>query len=239
MDTPVAGLRERDVRNGIPKLLTFKPWTMAPYLPQILARPRWLAGFIAGRRIDDVSERGPSRDWCDALRERRPGAGTIGGDLGRSRLDSSGLAGPIIVKGLLTGEDARRAVDAGADAIVVSNHGGRQLDTVAATLKALPEIVDVVRGRIDVLVDGGIRRGGDIVKALCLGARAVLVGRAYAYGLAAAGEAGVNRAVEILRADLVRTLKLLGCESTAALTRDYIEVPTDWRPVSHPVKATY
>src|SRR6185369_13806581 len=96
-------------------------------------------------------------------------------------------------------EDARRAVDEGADAIVVSNHGGRQLDGVPATLRCLPPIVDAVGGRIDVLLDGGIRRGSDIVKAICLGARGVLIGRAYAYGLGAAGGEGVARAIEILR----------------------------------------
>src|SRR5206468_9387562 len=117
--------------------------------------------------------------------------------------------GPVVVKGVHTGEDARRAIDHGADAIVVSNHGGRQLDGVAPTLRVLPEVVAAVNGQIEVLLDGGIRRGSDIVKALCLGARAVLVGRAYAYGLAAAGGPGVARAIEILRTDLVRTLKLL------------------------------
>jgi hypothetical protein len=94
---------------------------------------------------------------------------------------------------VLTGDDARRAIDEGANAIVVSNHGGRQLDSVAATIRVLPEIVAAVNGRIEVLLDGGIRRGGDVIKALCLGARAVLIGRAYAYGLGAAGEAGVTR----------------------------------------------
>src|ERR1700735_182068 len=120
--------------------------------------------------------------------------------------------GPIIVKGLLTGDDARRATDEGAAAVVVSNHGGRQLDSVSPTLRALPEVVAAVNGRTEVLMDGGIRRGGDIVKAICLGARAVLVGRAYAYGLAAAGQSGVARALEILRADVDRTLVLLGCK---------------------------
>jgi L-lactate dehydrogenase (cytochrome) len=115
--------------------------------------------------------------------------------------------GPIVVKGVHTGEDARRAVDGGAAAIVVSNHGGRQLDGVRATLRALPEVVRAVKGKVEVLMDGGIRRGGDVVKALCLGARAVLIGRAYAYGLGAAGGAGVDRALDILRADVVRTLK--------------------------------
>ncbi len=134
-----------------------------------------------------------------------------------------------MVKGVHTGEDARRAVDAGANAIVVSNHGGRQLDGVAPTLRVLPEVVAAVSDRVEVLLDGGIRRGGDVAKALCLGARAVLAGRAYAYGLGAAGGAGVGRALEILRSDLVRTLKLLGCASVAELDRTCVELPGDWR----------
>jgi L-lactate dehydrogenase (cytochrome) len=136
--------------------------------------------------------------------------------------------GPIVIKGIHTAEDARRAVDMGADALVVSNHGGRQLDGVAPTLRVLPEIVAAVGDRIEVLLDGGIRRGSDVVKALCLGARAVMVGRAYAYGLGAAGGAGVARAIEILRADLIRTLKLLGRPSLGELDRSYVDVPADW-----------
>jgi isopentenyl diphosphate isomerase/L-lactate dehydrogenase-like FMN-dependent dehydrogenase len=133
---------------------------------------------------------------------------------------------------VLTGDDARRALDAGATAVVVSNHGGRQLDSAAATLRALPEVVAAVNGRAEVLFDGGIRRGSDIVKAICLGARAVLVGRAYAYGLAAAGQAGVARALAILRADVERTLKLLGCPSIAALDGSYVEAPAAWHRAS-------
>jgi L-lactate dehydrogenase (cytochrome) len=110
----------------------------------------------------------------------------------------------------------------------VSNHGGRQLDGVPASLRVLPEVVRSVNGQVEVLMDGGIRRGTDIVKALCLGAKAVLCGRAYAYGLAAAGEAGVDRALQILRTDLERTLKLLGCPSVAALDRSYVNVPRNW-----------
>ena len=136
--------------------------------------------------------------------------------------------GPIIVKGILTGDDARRSIDIGAVGVIVSNHGGRQLDSVSATLRALPEVVRAVNGQIEVLMDGGIRRGGDIAKAICLGAHAVLVGRAYAYGLAAAGEAGVSRAIAILRADFERTLKLLGCASVDELDRSYVDVPRDW-----------
>jgi L-lactate dehydrogenase (cytochrome) len=128
----------------------------------------------------------------------------------------------------LTADDARRAVQEGAAAVSVSNHGGRQLDCVPASLRALPEVVQAVHGQTEILMDGGVRRGTDIVKALSLGARAVLCGRAYAYGLAAAGEAGVHRAIEILRTDLGRTLRLLGCPSVAQLDRSYVNVPRNW-----------
>ena len=143
--------------------------------------------------------------------------------------------GPIVIKGLMIGDDARRAVDAGADGVVVSNHGGRQLDCVYPTLRALPEVVAAVNGQCEVLLDGGIRRGSDIAKALCLGAKAVLIGRAYAYGLGAGGGAGVARAIQILRADLIRTLKLLGCPSVAELDESYVTYPADWR--SQPTQA--
>ena len=102
------------------------------------------------------------------------------------------------------------------------------MDGVSATLRALPEIINAVNGQIEVLMDGGVRRGGDIIKAICMGARAVLVGRAYAYGLAAAGAPGVHRAIAILRADLERTMKLLGCASISDLDKTYIELPRDW-----------
>jgi L-lactate dehydrogenase (cytochrome) len=130
---------------------------------------------------------------------------------------------------VLVGDDARRAVDEGADAIVVSNHGGRQLDGVYPTLRALPEVVTAAKGRTEVLFDGGIRRGADVAKALAMGARAALIGRAYAYGLGAGGEAGVTRAIQILRADLIRTLKLLGCASVADLNASHVTVPADWQ----------
>jgi L-lactate dehydrogenase (cytochrome) len=128
------------------------------------------------------------------------------------------------VKGVHTADDGRRAVDEGAQAIVVSNHGGRQLDGVAATIRVLPEVAAAVGDRVEVLMDGGIRRGSDIVKAMCLGARAVLIGRAYTYGLAAAGEEGVTRAINILRDDLLRTMALLGCPSLRELDQSYVNV---------------
>src|SRR5262249_33936858 len=136
--------------------------------------------------------------------------------------------GPIVVKGVLTADDTRRAMDKGAVAVVVSNHGGRQLDGVSSTLRALPEVLAAANGRIAVLFVGGSRPGSDIVKALCLGAKAVLIGRAYAYGLGAAGGPGVAKAIDILRADVIRTMKLLGCASIGTLDRSWIETPAAW-----------
>jgi L-lactate dehydrogenase (cytochrome) len=143
--------------------------------------------------------------------------------------------GPIVVKGVHTADDARQAIDHGATAVVVSNHGGRQLDGVAATIRVLPEVVEAVGGRTEVLLDGGIRRGSDVVKALCLGASAVLIGRAYAYGLGAAGGAGVTRAIDILRTDIIRTLTLLGVSSTAALDKSSVGVGSSGRSPNHHV----
>jgi isopentenyl diphosphate isomerase/L-lactate dehydrogenase-like FMN-dependent dehydrogenase len=137
------------------------------------------------------------------------------------RLESiSGL--PVLVKGVLTAEDARLACEHGAAGIVVSNHGGRQLDGVAATIDALPEVVEAVGGRLEVLVDGGIRRGTDVVKALALGARAVLAGRAALWGLAADGERGATHVLELLRAEILGALQLTGCISPADVTRDRV-----------------
>ena len=225
----MAGLRERDLRNGAKELLTGKLGSMLPFVNQLLTKPRWLAAFLADGGLMKfanvvIPEQGPMlyADVTTALEQ----AMVTWQDLSWIR---DAWSGPIIIKGVHTGEDARRSVDAGADALVVSNHGGRQLDGVAPTLRMLPEVLAAVGDRIEVLLDGGIRRGSDIVKALCLGVRAVLVGRAYAYGLGAAGEVGVARAIEILRADLIRTLKLLGCDSVADLDRSFIDVPADWR----------
>ena len=110
-----------------------------------------------------------------------------------------------------------------------SNHGARQLDSVAPTIRVLPEVVNAVKGQIDVLLDGGIRRGGDVVKALCLGAKGVLIGRAYAYGLAAAGGPGVARAIEIIKTDVLRTMKLLGCQSVKDLNGSFVTIPDSWK----------
>jgi len=229
IDTPVAGLRERDFRNGMKELMGANPFAKIPFLPQILARPGWLLGFLLDGGIPALPNvvipgKGPMPlvDVAVAL-----AAAVVTWDDLKWIRDL--WRGPIVVKGVLTGDDARRAVDEGAAAVSVSNHGGRQLDCVRSSIRALPEVVAAVNGQIEVWMDGGVRRGSDIVKALCLGARAVLCGRAYAYGLAAAGEAGVTRALEILREDVERTLRLLGCASVSALDRSYVDVPASWR----------
>jgi isopentenyl diphosphate isomerase/L-lactate dehydrogenase-like FMN-dependent dehydrogenase len=228
IDTPVAGIRERDYRNGMKELVTGGPLDKIPFLPQILSRPGWvieylLDGGLPGLPNVIIPGKGPMPlvDLNAALAE----SAVTWADFGWIRKI---WTGPIMVKGVLTADDARRSMDEGAAAISVSNHGGRQLDGVQASLRALPEVVKAVNGQIEVLMDGGIRRGTDIAKALCMGARAVLCGRAYAYGLAAGGEAGVDRAIEILRADLERTLRLLGCASVAELDASYVNVPKSW-----------
>ena len=224
IDTPVAGLRERDVRNGSKELISGRALKKLPHLGQLLARPRWVFDFLSDGGMMSfpnvvIPGRGPMPyEDIGAALEQSTGSWE---DL---RWIREVWKGPIIMKGVLRGDDARRAIDEGAAAIVVSNHGGRQLDTVAPTIRALPEVVAAVDGRVDVMLDGGIRRGGDVVKALCLGARAVLVGRAYGYGLGAAGGAGVRRVLTILRDDVVRTLRLLGCHDVARLDRSYVEV---------------
>jgi L-lactate dehydrogenase (cytochrome) len=228
IDTPVSGIRERDFRNGMKELISGGAFEKIPYLPQILSRPGWLMSYLLDGGLPGlpnviVPGKGPMPliDVAAALAE----SAVTWADLKWIR---EAWRGPIVVKGVLTGEDARRSIDEGAAAISVSNHGGRQLDGVQASLRALPEVVEAVKGRIEVWMDGGIRRGTDVAKALCLGADAVLCGRAYAYGLAAAGEAGVERAIEILRTDLERTLRLLGCPSVGALDRSYVNVPKSW-----------
>jgi L-lactate dehydrogenase (cytochrome) len=227
VDTAISGLRERDYRNGVAQLAGANLFRKLPYVWQVLSRPGWLLGYLGDGGLmsfpNVVLPDGPMR------------YAAVAAALEQSVVSWADLKwireiwkGPIVIKGILTAEDGERAVDAGAAGVMVSNHGGRQLDGVLPALRALPEVVAAVRGRIDVLMDGGIRRGSDIVKALVLGARAVLVGRAYAYGLGAAGGVGVTRAIEILTADLNRTLRLLGCASLADLDPSMIELPVDF-----------
>jgi L-lactate dehydrogenase (cytochrome) len=228
IDTGVPGLRERDLRNGIKELLG-RGVSGIPYLGQMIAKPGWIVGAVRD---------GGLMSFPNVLLPSGPMPyADVGKTLEESVVCWDDLKwirdlwdGRIIVKGVHTAEDAQRVVAEGADALVVSNHGGRQLDGVPASIRSLPEVVSAVGSKIEVLVDGGIRNGGDVVKALSLGARAVLIGRAYAYGLAAAGEPGVARAIDILRAGIVRTMKLLGVSSVRDLNRSCVDVPSGWLP---------
>jgi isopentenyl diphosphate isomerase/L-lactate dehydrogenase-like FMN-dependent dehydrogenase len=228
IDSAMIGLREREERGGMEELLRGSLWSKIPFLPQFVSRPQWLARFLLDGGLPVM----PNIITADGKPLRIGNAHTV---MGRSAFVWPDLKwirelwpGPIVMKGVLTAEDARRCVDEGAAAIVVSNHGGRQLDGVPASLRVLPEVVAAVGNQTEVLMDSGIRRGTDVVKALCLGARAVLCGRAYAYGLGAAGESGVTRALAILREDLERTLRLLGCPSVRELNGSYVSLPEGW-----------
>jgi L-lactate dehydrogenase (cytochrome) len=226
IDTPVAGMRERDARNGVKELLA-RNLSTVPHLGQMIVRPGWLKGFFGDgglMNFPNIVINGEPMGYAD-----------VGAALEASMTSwqdfkwiHEAWGGPIVVKGVHTADDARRAVAEGAAAIVVSNHGARQLDGVAPTIRVLPEVVNAVHGQTEILLDGGVRRGSDIVKALCMGARAVLIGRAYAYGLGAGGRAGVERAIQILKSDVVRTMKLLGCAAIKELDGSFVDVPADW-----------
>jgi isopentenyl diphosphate isomerase/L-lactate dehydrogenase-like FMN-dependent dehydrogenase len=194
VDAPRLGRRERDLRTGfvIPAEVTVPSFAAA------------VGGPAPGTPADMFSLMDASVGWHDL----------------EQLASETDL--PVLVKGILTGEDARLAREHGAAAVVVSNHGGRQLDGVSATLDALPEVVAAVEGRIEVLVDGGIRRGTDVLKAIALGARAVLAGRGVIWGLAVDGERGAARVLELLREEIELALVLVGCESPDALTHAHI-----------------
>ncbi len=193
VDLPRAGRRERDVRTG---------FLIPPDLPMPCISMQFDRPVDPGLGLGAVTD--STLTWRDLEWLRSV-----------CRL-------PLIVKGVLTAEDARLACEHGAAAVVVSNHGGRQLDGVSASLDALPEVLEAVDGRAEVLVDGGIRRGGDVLKALALGARATLAGRAVLYGLAANGEDGVRRVLELLRDEVELGLTLLGCSAPDAVGRAHV-----------------
>jgi L-lactate dehydrogenase (cytochrome) len=216
VDTPVSGPRLRDVRNGfsIPPALTLRTVADAALHPGwwvdlLTTEPLRFAslsswGGTIGELVDKVFEPAATLADVASLRERWPGR--------------------LVVKGVQGPDDARAVVDAGADAVVVSNHGGRQLDRAPTPLEQLPGVVQAVGDRAEVYVDGGVLDGADVVAAVALGARAVLVGRAYLYGLMAGGERGVQRALDILAAEIARTMQLVGVASVAELTPDRVRL---------------
>jgi (S)-mandelate dehydrogenase len=219
-DFPVAGKRERDLRSGLLPKQEFTPATRL----DMLMHPRWLA-TVATRRprfVNIERELGPGRNVNAFVGHGMFDPRFCWDDLKRFR---DRWPRKLLLKGLLRADDAERALAAGVDGIVLSNHGGRQLDGAISGLDALPDVARAVGGRIPLLVDGGVRRGSDIAKAVTLGAEGVLLGRAPVYGLAAGGEAGAARALAILADEFDRTLALTGCPDVAALRRQGVVRP--------------
>ncbi len=216
VDTPVAGPRLRGVRNG----LTIPPTLSLRTLAEGSLHPAWWWDLFTTEPLEFASLHRFEGTVAELV-------GTVF-DPAASMADLTWLReawdGPLVVKGIQTVADARAVVDAGADALVVSNHGGRQLDRAPVPLEVLPSVVDAVGDRAEVYVDGGILSGSDIVAAVALGARAALVGRAYLYGLMAGGERGVQRAAEILQQEVTSTLALLGVSRVSDLGRDHVRL---------------
>jgi L-lactate dehydrogenase (cytochrome) len=218
VDTPVAGPRLRDVRNG----LTIPPSLSARTLLDGAVHPAWWFDLLTTEPLEFASLHHFEGTVAELVASLFDPAATME-DLVWLR---SAWDGPLVVKGVLTVEDARAVVGAGADALVVSNHGGRQLDRATTPLEALPAVVDAVGDRAEVYIDGGILSGADVVAALAQGARAALVGRAYLYGLMAGGERGVARAAEILLGEIATTLALLGVTTVGELGAEHLRIRT-------------
>ncbi|HEY7141554.1 MAG TPA: alpha-hydroxy acid oxidase [Methylomirabilota bacterium] len=221
VDVPVISRRERDLRNGF----TVPPRVTVRNLVDTVRRVGWMRRVLFGPRLTLANLVGaPGAPRTDivtlaGVANRQVDPSIAWADLAWFR---SLWSGPLLLKGVLTVADARRAAEHGVDGLVVSNHGGRQLDGTPATIEALPEIADAVGNRMEVLLDGGVRRGADVVRALALGARAVMVGRPYLYGLASGGSAGVRHALDILRGEVDHALALVGVPSVADLDRTVV-----------------
>ena len=194
----------------------------------MITRPLWALNFLKGG-VDLVFPNAPGNANLTAS---QVGAGIMAhpptwDDIVWARKQWDG---PFVVKGITSIDDARRAVDEGVDAISVSNHGGNSLDGSPATIRVLPEIVDAVGDNLEVLLDGGVRRGSDVVKAVALGAKAVMVGRPYIWALAAGGEQGVRQILEVYRQGIAGTLTLLGCPSVEDLNPSHLRLPPGFNP---------
>lgn len=223
-DTPVLGRRERDVRRGF----SLPPVIGTATIIDGARHPGWTVAFarsepirfanVAGRDVGDGASPVRLSDYINAQFDQ----GISWADVEWLR---SVWQGPVLIKGIQTVQDAILAADAGADGVVLSNHGGRQLDGAPATLTLVAPVADAVGGRTEIICDGGIRRGSDVVKAVAAGATAAMAGRAYLYGLGAGGEAGVDRVLDWFRADVIRTLTLVGAADIASLDRSLVHLP--------------
>ncbi|WP_448616563.1 alpha-hydroxy acid oxidase [Modestobacter sp. URMC 112] len=216
VDTPVAGPRLRDVHNG----LTIPPALSLRTMANAAVHPRWWIDLLTTEPLTFAS----LHSWGGTVAELADRVFEPAATLSDLRDLRAAWPGKLVVKGVQTADDARAVVDEGVDAVVVSNHGGRQLDRAPTPLEELPHVVRAVDGRAEVYLDGGVLNGADVVAAVAAGAQAVLVGRAYLYGLMAGGERGVQRAVDLLTGEVARTLQLLGVPSVAELTPDRVRL---------------
>jgi L-lactate dehydrogenase (cytochrome) len=217
VDVPVAGPRLRDARNGF----TIPPKLKSKTMLNALVHPAWWVNLLTTEPLRFAS----LESWGGTLAELVDALFDPSMTIDDMEWLRSSWDGPLAVKGIQSVEDARRVVGAGADVVVVSNHGGRQLDRAPIPLRLLPDVVDAVGARAEVWVDTGVMTGADVVAAIALGARITLVGRAYLYGLMAGGEAGVDRAAEILTAEVRRTMQLLGVRSIDELGPQHVQLP--------------
>jgi len=221
VDTPVAGNRERDLVHGF----SASPRSRLRQALSFARHPGWVARAVIRKDLDMVnltrstaaaqSIEGDVRQFITEQLERSLTWKDV--EWLRERWD-----GPLVIKGVTTVEDCRKAADAGATAVMLSNHGGRQLESAPAPVDCIAAVADALRDRLEIICDGGIRRGNHVVKALALGANACSIGRGYLYGLAAGGQGGVERALDILRSEFERTMALIGCNSVAKLGRSYV-----------------
>lgn len=220
--------KERAVRQRIFSPIGLNFATAMRFAPQMLFKPAWGLDFVRdGMHLDApmwTKENGKPATFGE-MSEATVRESATWADVAWVR---EAWGGSIVIKGVLHPDDARRAVEAGAAAIVVSNHGGRNVDGCPSSLSVLPEIAEAVKGRLEIYLDSGVRRGTDVVKAVALGARAVLIGRAYVWGHAAAGPAGVERILEIFRNDIDNALASLGCSSMQDLNASYVSIPPSW-----------
>jgi isopentenyl diphosphate isomerase/L-lactate dehydrogenase-like FMN-dependent dehydrogenase len=227
VDTQVVGVRERDVRNGMTQGPNVNARNIVHFAPHVAVRPRWLYGFIRDGMSIELANATALGPGGTPMRPEQAAAALVAEP--PTWIDIAWIReqwkGPLAIKGLLTAEDARRAMDHGADGVVVSNHGGRQLDGAPATLRVLPEIVAAVGDRVEVILDGGVRRGSDVLKAVAMGARAVMIGRAYVYALGARGERGVEEMLSLLRDEIHNAMGLMGCQSVHDLDPSWIATP--------------
>ncbi len=220
VDTIAAGNRERDLRSG----LTIPPKLGLRSLAQFAARPAWCLAYARQERFNLPNIRRAGESEGDISTLAAFFAAKMERHIGWPRVEKliAHWGGPFAIKGLQSVANIRRAAGSGASAVIVSNHGGRQLDGGAATIDLVADIVDAADGRLEVILDGGVRRGSHIVKALAMGAHACMIGRPYVYALGAFGQPGVARLIDLLLAEVVRTMALMGCASVDAIGRDHL-----------------